>query len=117
MPSAHAGMGGGGVRLNVTRKYFAVTGAKEMVCSGALPSREFRDRAEVLPVVAGFKILLGRRHPCNHVFDEARILRDEGDRANGLAAVGIHTESRRLSPAGRNRQLGRLFEVAVGQHD
>ncbi len=41
MPLAHAGTGGGGVRLNVTRKNFAVTGGKESVCSGAPPSGTF----------------------------------------------------------------------------
>ena len=37
IPAAHPGTGGRGVRLKVTRKYFAVTGANEMVCSGASP--------------------------------------------------------------------------------
>ena len=34
---AHAGIGGGGFRLKVTRKYFAVTAGNEIVCSGEFP--------------------------------------------------------------------------------
>ena len=37
IPSAHGGTGGSGMCLNVTLKYFAVTGSKETVCAGAWP--------------------------------------------------------------------------------
>ena len=49
MPLAHAGTGGGGVRLKTTRKNFAVTGGNEIVCSGAPPSGSFATSRKFCP--------------------------------------------------------------------
>ena len=63
IPSAHGGTGGGGMRLNVILKYFAVTGSKEMVCSGARPPLRLTILRKVWPSSLASRFLSGALIP------------------------------------------------------
>src|ERR1700739_1832144 len=62
-PAAQAGRGGGGDRLKVTRKNFAVTGAKEIVCSGALPPERLATRWKFWPSSLASRFFSGAAIP------------------------------------------------------
>src|SRR5579862_2649839 len=63
MPVAQSGRGGGGVRWNVTRKYFAVTGANEMVCDGASLLESFATGLKLHPSSLASRVLSGAAIP------------------------------------------------------
>ncbi len=59
MPDAHAGGGGGAVRLKTTLKYFAVTGANEIVCSGELGPDSEATRWKFVPSSLASRLFSG----------------------------------------------------------
>ena len=59
MPAAQSGMRGGGVRLNVARKYLAVTGANDMVCSGASLDSSFATCLKFCPSSLASRFISG----------------------------------------------------------
>src|SRR5208283_1560965 len=64
-PLAHAGRGGGGIRLKATRKNFAVTEGKETVCSGAPPLGSFTMARNSCPSSLASRDISGLVIPAN----------------------------------------------------
>ena len=96
-----------GRRLKVTRKYFAVTGAKETVCSGAPPPESWTTRRKVLPSSLASRVLSGAPMPAGAAISRS-LLHQEGDGADGLRLRQIRTESRRFADGG-NRAAWYVF--------
>ena len=86
-------------RLNVTRKNFAVTGAKRkrMLRSAALG--KLHNRGKFCPSSLASSDFSGLAIPATMAVIEVHIFGDDGERANRLRLRQIHTGSTLLSPA------------------
>ncbi len=78
-PAAQKGTGGGGVGRKVTRKYFAVTAGKVIVCSGAPPRARMMTLTKMFPVVACLQGFLGNSDAGQGGLEFAGVFGEVGD--------------------------------------